>query len=127
MGSKCMLVIDASVGISIGVVVGIGTPIVPKSSRFDTQKGDDVMRIIRPSWECRLLRRNLLVTGTKQHDVVVILAGAAALYVLSALAAHLAHIMTIKFKMVESELANGGSRTPRLTLLLLVVLETGTG
>ena len=94
MGSNCMLVVDAVVG-AIVVVVGIDKPmVIPGSSRIDTQNGDDDIVIIIPtSLKCRLrlrlLRRNGVATGTKQHEVVAILASAAASFVHTALIAHL--------------------------------------
>lgn len=92
MGSNCMLVVDAVVGANV-VVVGIDKPmVIPGSSRIDTQNGDDGIVIIIPtSLKCRLrlLRRNLVATGTKQHEVVAILAGAAASSVITALVIHL--------------------------------------
>lgn len=94
MGSNCMLVVDAVVGANV-VVVGIDKPmVIPGSSRIDTQNGDDDIVIIIPtSLKCRLrlrlLRRNLVATGTKQHEVVAILAGAGASSVITALVIHL--------------------------------------
>lgn len=92
MGSNCMLVVDAVVGANV-VVVGIDKPmVIPGSSRIDTPNGDDGIVIIIPtSLKCRLrlLRRNLVATGTKQHEVVAILAGAAASSVITALVIHL--------------------------------------